>query len=284
MHHIDRTLQELETGSGVNGEYETGYEFSVNGEYGQAFEQSFGQEANYENDETFELEQDPELEMAYQLLEVSNEYELNQFLGGLMSKALGAAKSAATGFINSPTGKGVGQYLVNFGKQTLPQLATQYGGLAGGALGQRAGAALGGRLGPLGSKAGGWLGQQAGSWAGGKAGNWAGTQAGNVIASNAQRIFNLEFEALQPEDQELEIARSFVRFASDLTRQAHQSVRQNPALSLGAIGKQAITASARQYAPGLLANSRRSALKNRPGKAGGGTWVRRGNTLLIYGT
>lgn len=284
MHHIDRTLQELETGSGMNGEYENGFEFSANGEFGQAFEQSFGQEANYENDETFELEQDPELELAYQLLEVSNEYELNQFLGGLMTKALGAAKSAATSFINSPTGKGVGQYLVNFGKQTLPQLATQYGGQAGGALGQRAGAALGGRLGPLGSKAGGWLGQKAGDWAGGKAGNWAGTKVGNAIASNAQRIFNLEFEALQPEDQELEIARSFVRFASDLTRQASQAVRQNPTIGLGEVGKQAITASARQYAPGLLANNPRSTSGGTRRKAGGGTWVRRGNTLLVYGT
>ncbi|GAB3641426.1 hypothetical protein [Spirosoma arcticum] len=283
MHHIDRTLQELETGSGMNGAYENGFEFSANGEFSQAFEQSFGQEANYENDETFELEQDPELELAYQLLEVSNEYELNQFLGGLMSKALGAAKSAATSFINSPTGKGVGQYLVNFGKQTLPQLATQYGGQAGGALGQRAGAALGGRLGPLGSKAGGWLGQKAGDWAGSKAGNWAGTKAGNAIASNAQRIFNLEFEALQPEDQELEIARSFVRFASDLTRQASQAVRQNPTISLGQVGKQAITASAKQYAPGLLANAPRPASGGKTGKAGGGTWVRRGNTLLVYG-
>ncbi len=215
MHHIDRTLQELETGSGTNGEYQNEFEFSANGEFGQAFEQAYNQEANYEENETFELEQEPELEMAYQLLEVSNEYELNQFLGGLMSKAFGAAKSAATSFINSPTGKGVGQYLVNFGKQTLPRLATQYGGQAGGALGQRVGSALGGRLGPLGSKVG--------SWAGSKAGGWAGTQAGNFVASNAKRIFKLELEALEPEDQELEIARSFVRFASDLTRQASQA-------------------------------------------------------------
>lgn len=282
MHHIDRTLQELETSSAMNGAYENEYEFSANGEFGQAFEQSFGQEANYENNETFEMEQDPELELAYQLLEVSNEYELNQFLGGLMSKAFGAAKSAATSFINSPTGKGVGQYLVNFGKQTLPQLATQYGGQAGGVLGQRAGSAAGARLGPLGSKAGGWVGQKAGNWAGSKAGNWAGTKAGNFIASNAQRIFNLEFEALDPEDQELEIARSFVRFASDLTRQASQAVRQNPTISLSDLGKQVITTSAKQYAPGLLPNGRRSA----PGALNGGangSWTRRGNTILLYG-
>ena len=277
MHHIDRTLQELETGSGSNAAYENEYEFSTNGEFGQSFEQAFGQEASYGSNETFEMGQDPELEMAYQLLEVSNEYELNQFLGNLMSKAVGAVKSAASGFVNSATGKGVGQYLVNFGKQTLPKLAAQYGGKAVGALGQRIGGA---RFGAVGSKAGNWVGSQAG--------NWAGSKAGNAVASNAQRIFNLELETLEPEDQELEIARSYVRFANDLTRRASQVTRQNPQISLGDLGKQVIPTSASQHAPGLLKNSRSVTQGYTNGYAGTnrrmqGTWVRRGTSIVLYG-
>lgn len=266
MHHIDRTLQELETGSGINGEYETGYEFSANGEFGQAFEQSFGQEANYENYETFELEQDPELEMAYQLLEINNEYELNQFLGGLMSKALGTAKTAATNFINSPAGKGVGQYLVNFGRKTIPTLAAKAGGAA---------------INYAASKGYDRATPEQVQLAQTYAGHYVGAPIGNFIANQAERIFGLEPKKLDQKNQELEIARSFVRFASDLTRQASQAVRQNPTISLSELGKQAIAASAKQHAPGLLANTQPSGIMN--GKSGGGNWVRRGNAILVYG-
>jgi len=273
MHHIDRTLQELEFGSGLNGEfenqYETSYEFGSNGEFeqgfGQEFEQGFGQEANFEN-YAMSSQENQELESAYELLEVSNEAELNQFVGNLMSRAVGAAKTAATNFVASPAGKTVGQYLVNFGKNTLPQLAGQYGAQAGGALGER--------LGSYGEKAGQWAGNKAGNWAGGKAGNW--------IASNAQRIFNLELESLSPENQELEIARSFVRFANDLTRKASQVVRSNPNISLASLGKQVLTASAQQHAPGLLTTGTNpGTVKRRVGNQG--TWVRKGGAIVLYG-
>lgn len=284
MHNIDRTLQELELGIAGNGEYENAYEntyeFGANNELGQAFGQAFSPEANFEAG-NFELAQQEnlELEMAYQLMEVSNEMELNQFIGNLMGKALGAARSAATSFINSPTGKGVGQYLVNFGKQTLPQLATQYGAQAGGALGGRAGAAVGGRIGgSIGSRAGGWAGSKAGNWAGSRVGNWVGSKAGNLIASTAGRVFNLELETMSPENQELEIARSFVRFANDVTRRASQAVRRNPNIGLADLGRQVISSSAGQYAPGLLdgAGGRRTG-------AAQGNWVKRGNTIVLYG-
>ena len=259
MHHIDRTLQELEFGSGLNGEfenqYETSYEFSSNGES----EQGFGQEANFGNYE-MSSQENLELETAYELLEVSNEAELNQFVGNLMSRAVGAAKTAATNFVASPAGKTVGQYLVNFGKNTLPQLAGQYGAQAGGALGER--------LGSYGEKAGQWAGKLAGS----KAGNW--------IASNAQRIFNLELESLSPENQELEIARSFVRFANDLTRKASQVVRNNPNITLTNLSKQVLTTSAQQYAPGLLTNGNGTG-RRRGGNQG--TWVRKGGAIVLYG-
>jgi hypothetical protein len=277
MHHIDRTLQEMEMGSAMNGAYENDYEHGANDEFGQAFEQAFSQAANYENDETFELEQDPELEMAYQLLEVSNEYELNQFLGGLMSKAFGAAKSAATNFVNSPAGKSVGQYLSDFGQKTLPQLGSKVGALAG------KGANLGFKL--MARQTGVDLSSPVRVQGAEAYGGVLGQKAGNMIASPAERIFGLEPKKLGSKNQELEIARSFVRFATDLTRQANQAIRQNPSISAGELGRRAITASAKQYAPGLLPTAQRSVLGTMNGNANGanGSWVRRGSAIVLHG-
>ncbi|TGE24604.1 hypothetical protein E5K00_05160 [Hymenobacter aquaticus] len=276
MHNIDRTLQELES-SATTGEYENSFEFeSSAGEYGQEMEQEFGHEYSGEVSQ----QESQELEMAYQLLEISNEQELNLFLGDLLSKAASAVKGAATSFVASPTGQSVGKYLVDVGRNTLPQLGAQYGGQAGGALGSRAGAALGGRLGPLGAKAGGFLGNQAGKAAGGAVGGWAGTQAGNWLANNAQRIFNLEFEGLNPESQELEIARAYVRFASDVSRRAARLSRLNPRLSPAQLGRQVLGVSVPQLAPGLADGL---AAGGAPGRqASSGTWVRRGSTLVLY--
>jgi hypothetical protein len=104
MHDLDRTV--FETGSAeFEGEYE--------GE--QALESLF--ETEYEHEyESGELHEAQELELASELLEVSNEYELEQFLGNLMSTAAGAARS----FINSPTGRQLGGVLRQAAKKALP--------------------------------------------------------------------------------------------------------------------------------------------------------------------
>jgi hypothetical protein len=271
MHNIDRTLQELESGSLLTGEFENGYEYGPQGEYGQELE--FGQEFNGEFSQEYSDEYAPsqaenlELELAYQLLEVSNEQELNQFLGGLMSKAASAARGAASSFVASPAGKSVGKYLVDVGQKTLPGLGLKYGDKFGTQLGTKYGGPLGGMV--------------AGA-VGGGVGKWAATKAGNFLASNAQRIFNLELESLSPENQELEIARSFVRFATDVTRRANQAVRQNPNIGLADLGRQVIGASAQQYAPGLLpANGTQPMLRRSRGAKG--TWERRGNTIVLHG-
>jgi hypothetical protein len=291
MHNIDRTLQE----SGAIGyEFEQEFETGSNHEQGHEFEQEFGnefefeQEANHEFGHEFELESNQEqheLEMTYELMTVTNEMELNQFLGGLMSKAIGAAKGAANSFVRSKTGQGVGNYLVNFGKNTLPQLAPKIGSFAGGAAGgyagKEAGQALGGLFSPLGAAIGGAMGgaagKVAGNYAGQKAGTWAGPKVGNFIADKAKQIFNLEFENMSHEDREFEIARSFVRFATDLTRRANNVVSRNPNIPLSSLANQVITQSATQFAPGLLA-SRGGITRSRSGN-----WVRRGNSIVIYG-
>ncbi len=291
MHNIDRTLQEFGTiGNEYQNEYENthemgqefgheysnefGHEFEVSGEneFGQEYSHEMGHESNHEQ---------MEMEMTYELMAVTNEMELNHFLGGLMKKALGAAKSAATGFINSSAGKSVGNYLVNFGKKTLPQLATKYGGQALGALGGKVGSAIGGKVGgQLGNtiasgfqKGGTWLGQQGGAYVGGK--------AGDFVADKAKQIFNLEFEGLSPEDREFEIARSFVRFSSDLARRSFNGYRRNPRIPIRVLGRQSIYDSASRYAPGLLNDN--NDFSGNPSGAMSGQWIRQNGNIVILG-
>ena len=272
MHNIDRTLQEFESGTALNGEFE-GYETS--GEYGQEMEYGqeleYGQEMEYSQEfgqefsgETYELAGEQErvmAELAQELLEINSEQELNQFLGNLVSQAAGAASKLLT----SPAGQSVGRYLVDFGKQTLPQLGAKYGG--------QAGAALGGKLGPLGAKAGSWAGTKAGQWAGGQAGSW--------VADNAKRVFGLELEMLSPESQELEINRAFVRFASDVARRADRTLRRYPRMGVGMLGRQVLGASAPLYAPGLLDGGLQPS--GRSCRASSGTWERRDGAIVLYG-
>jgi len=271
MHNIDRTLQEFETGAATNGEFES---YETNGEYGQEMEygQEYAQEMEYSQEfgqefsgEAYEMEGEQErvlAELTQELLEINTEQELNQFLGNLVSQATGAASKLLT----SPAGQSVGRYLVDFGKQTLPQLGAKYGG--------QAGAALGGRLGPLGAKAGNWAGSKAGQWAGGQAGNW--------VADNAKRVFGLELEMLSPESQEMEISRAFVRFAHDVARRADRTLRRYPHMGVGPLGRQVLGASAPRYAPGLLDGGLRASGRH-PGRARSGTWERRGGAIVLYG-
>lgn len=285
MHNIDRTLQEFGTlGQEMeNGSQYENYEQQESGnEFGNEFEFEFGHEMGHESQH-----EQQELEAAYELLEISNEQELNQFLGGLLSRAAGLAKSAATGFVKSSTGQALGRHLVNFGKQTLPRLATQYGGKAIGALGQRAGQAIGGRIGgAAGARIGASLGQRGGTWAGQQAGGYVGRQAGDFVSDQAKRIFGLELEALNPEQQELEIARAYYRYANNLARRTHQAYRSNPRLTPRRISRMVIPPVARQYAPGLLnmGDINQPNTFQPPWAEGqSGTWVWQNGAITLHG-
>lgn len=121
MHDIDRT------------QLESGYE---------AFESDF--EFGFETDTESPFGEADEMELAADLLGVSTETELDQFLGSLIKRA----SSAVGKFIKSPTGKALGGILKGAAKQALPIL----GKAAGGFLGGPAGAALGGQLAGMASK------------------------------------------------------------------------------------------------------------------------------------
>ena len=130
MHNIDRTNQEANYGE-YYGEFETdefGYEFEGDHEYETYGE--YSQEGPFSEAE--------EMELAAELLTVSNEAELDQFLGKLFRKA----SRAVGGLIKSPVGRALGGALKSVAKQALPML----GSAAGNLLAPGVGGAIGGKL------------------------------------------------------------------------------------------------------------------------------------------
>lgn len=125
MHDIDRAMFELEEEvlEGEGPGYEAGETF-------ESLESSTQSEAY-------------EMEMAAQLLEISSEEELEEFLGRLVR----SATSAARGFAQSAAGQALGGVLKNAARQVLPQVGQIIGNAVvpgiGGQLGQRAGSWLG---------------------------------------------------------------------------------------------------------------------------------------------
>lgn len=90
------------------------------------------------------LSEADEMALAAELLEITSEEELDQFLGGLIKKVGGAVGR----IVKSPVGKAIGGVLKGVAKKALP--------IAGGALGAYFG-------GPLGAKIGSGLARAAGS-------------------------------------------------------------------------------------------------------------------------
>ena len=77
-------------------------------------------------------------ELAHELLEVTNEAELDRFLGDLIQKAGSAIGSA----IQSPVGQAVGGFLKGAAKRALPLAGAALGGYVGGPLGAKIGSGL----------------------------------------------------------------------------------------------------------------------------------------------
>jgi hypothetical protein len=94
---------------------------------------------------------------------------------------------------------------------------------------------------------------------------------GAPTAASAGQVFGLELEGLSAEDQAFELARHFVRFASEAARQTGRAV---DAGSPQAVARRAASAAARSLAPGLLAPPAGDA---RPA----GTWFRRGRQFIV---
>ncbi|HEY3956346.1 MAG TPA: hypothetical protein VGM53_23500 [Streptosporangiaceae bacterium] len=251
MHDIGRTqleqqtfgefeVGELEGGEfGEHGDHEGGdRETSEFAEFGE-MEEFGGPPAHAEQEEfqtAAELEspfsETEEMELAAELLEVTSEQDLEQFLGDVFR--------AAGGFVRSDTGRALGGILGD----TLRSAAKQALPVVGRALGDAAGGYA-----DFGAK--------------------AGTAAGSLLG--------LELEGLSAEDREFEVARQLVRYAGSAVRHAAAPRRTPPK----AAARTAAMRAARAYAPGLLPRLHGRSTQSWPR---GGRWIRRGRTIVLYGS
>lgn len=237
MHDLDRT-QNYESDYGE-------FEFEFEGE-GEG-ESEFG----YEGEAVFDEVE--EMEFAAQLLEITDEGELDQFLGKLIKKAGGAARA----FIKSPVGRQLGGILKGAAKKALP--------VVGSALGNMVAPGIGGKI-------------------------------GGKLASGLGDAFGLELEGLSPQDQEFEVARSFVRLASEAAKNAASSAASAAGGSAQQAAKNAFIKAAQKHAPGLIkqANGGQTGMnglssqrdsRNGRGQSGSrsGRWIRKGNQIILLG-
>jgi hypothetical protein len=220
------------------------------GEYetgGYEFEN--GYEYEYETYGGYEMEgpfsEAEEMELAAELLSVSSEAELDQFFGKIFRKL----KQKVGGFLKAPTGKALVGALKNVAKQALPAV--------GNAILPGAGGVIGGIL----------AGQPAPS-------------DGDQVAAAADEIFGMELEGLSQEDQEFEVARQVVRLAGEVASNAAQA---NPSTPPQQAAQAAFTAGAQKHAPGLINGAAPSRHGHKCSHKAVGQWVRRGNTIIIYG-
>jgi hypothetical protein len=142
MHNIDSTQTEYVPESSQ----ESGYEMT--GESGQGEYQGENYEYQEMSGEVLEalFNEADEMALAAELLEVSNEQELEQFLGRLIKKAGRFVSKVA----RSPIGSAIGGVLKNVAKVGLPiaggALGTFLGGPIGGMVGKKLGSVVGGQL------------------------------------------------------------------------------------------------------------------------------------------
>ena len=257
MHNFDRTNLEMTYGEYQPGEYQAG-EYQP-GEY-QAGEYQPGeyQAGEYQGEygQAFEggfgggysgespFNETEEMELAAELLAVNSEAELEQFIGNLFRRA----SKAVGGFMRSPVGQQLGGIVKGAAKQALPMLGSALGNLVVPGLG----GAIGGKL---------------------------GSAAGNLLG--------LELEGLSQEDQEFEAAKQIVRFAGAAAGNAAQAPAAAPPQQAA---QTAAVAAAQQFAPGLLrpasgapAGAAANGTRRVCVHAKKGTWVRRGNAIVLYG-
>jgi uncharacterized protein (DUF697 family) len=107
--------------------------------------ESFEAFETFESFESFESQEMQELEsaLAQELLEITNEAQLEQFLGKLV-RSVGRA---ASGIIKSPIGRALGGVLKNVAKTALPMVGSAIGSFVAPGIGT----ALGGKLGSMAS-------------------------------------------------------------------------------------------------------------------------------------
>jgi hypothetical protein len=255
MHDIDRTQLEYdqEYYEFDSGQFEYGDEAEFDQEFDQEFDREFDQEFDYESP----FEEAEEMELAAELLTVSNEAELDQFIG----KLIGRAARGFRKFAQSPTGRWLGRGLRNVAKKGLPMLGRVAGGFFGG---------------PIGAQIGGSLASQAG--------RLFGLELEGLSPEDQE--FNLAREFVRFGG---EAARRASRSGGRNPKRAAMGALRGAAGRF-APGLSGLMRGKGQRRPGRSAGGRPSLPGGRQSLAGGfrrpqqmGRWVRRGNTIILVG-
>jgi hypothetical protein len=232
---------------------------SFEGEQLESGEGTFGEQPAMEG--TFH--ESEELELAAELLEVSNEAELDRFLGNLISKA----GRAIGGFVRSPVGQALGGILKGAARQALP--------IAGAALGT----ALGG---PAGGAIGGKLASAAGNLFGLELEGLSGEDQEFEVARRFVRFANAAASraaAAPPGTSPQQAARTAViaaarRFAPGLLRGGGAPAT---ALAMGNGGGMGYSGASTGHGGGVGATTGAAM-----GLSRGGRWIRRGRQIIIF--
>jgi uncharacterized protein (DUF697 family) len=199
----------------MNGRYETALEaelaqeYGQAGEYGEAYEGGPYEYASYEY-EGYEAES-PLSEV--QELELANELlevTSEEELDRFLGDVFKTVGKAVGSVVSSPVGKALGGVLKGVAKKALPVV----GSALGSAVLPGVGTALGGQLGSMASK-----------------------------------LFEVELEGMDREQQEFEVARRFVRLSASAARSAATAPRGTPT---GRVVSTAMKTAAQRHAPGLL--------------------------------
>jgi hypothetical protein len=110
-----------------------------------------------------------------------------------------------------------------------------------------------------------------------------GTAVGSALGTAVSNALEAEFEGLDPEDQEFEMAKRFVRVAGAAVKQAANADSDtDPQAAV----KSAVTAAARRHVPNLGNVMRNGASPSGAGVSGSrrsGRWIRRGRKILLLG-
>jgi uncharacterized protein (DUF697 family) len=221
----------------------------------EAFEFSQSEHESYGESGTGVFSERDEMELAAELLEVTNEQELDRFLGDLIKKV---GKGVGQ-FVQSPAGKAIGSVLKTVAKQALP--------VAGGALGAWVG-------GPIGARIGSGL------------ASMAGQAMGLELEGLSQE--DREFEATK---QFVRFAGEATKNALTAPSEEFGNSARNAALR-GAVtlenalakAKAAAAEAARLHAPGLLRPFNFNMATDGQGLHGhSGRWIRKGNNIVLLG-
>jgi hypothetical protein len=105
------------------------------------------------------------------------------------------------------------------------------------------------------------------------AGRLGGTGPGAGPRARAGRVFGVELEGLSPEDQELELARRFVRFVQEAVQQAERAGHRT---TPGPAARAGFRRAAQTLAPGLLRRRLPRILSEHDGR-----WVQRGRHIIV---